>query len=383
MAVDNLSIIDVAEAPRLLVESEKNTLEELRVELYGASRDVISSYKRYLRAKGRVGEKRSMRNLSKLSKAEMELGMFLDGYSAAHDKILASLSTLSVANDKYISELYLSDDTSGAKKAARAMDSYVRKIERYIDKVDDSVASISTHYKISINAAEDDRDTEMSQKTTNDAPKNVPNTAYVHSNEVEVSPVSIDIGPTIERAVERAIAELSSSLEKRIATTVAEAKLPSGESCDAELLVTAAERVGCAAKALEEVLGELDKVVADVGAMVEKCRAVVDMQRSATREMQGIEVKQRLVNQEQAALIEAQEVVLQHQKLLAEKHAEITEAQSISTDVVTKIVESQKTIDASLKESIKVQKSLLASNAKYVEKLNKRIERVEEETDGE
>ena len=382
MTTESLLPVDNTEAVRLLVESEKNTLEGLREELYGTSRDVISSYKRYTRLKSKASEKKSVRIRARLAQAEDELGMYIDTYSLAQKKIQDSLVTLTGVHDKYVSELYLSDDISTAKKAARAMDSYVKRAERFVDKVNDSVACIASHYTLCIRARDEEKEIPVAEENAYDMQKNMPNTTYVHSNEVEISPVSINITPTVERAVERAINELSDALEKRIAETLSSVELPTGGTADTAAILDAADRLGTAAKVLSEVLCDLDKVVADVGTMVEKCRTVVEMQRSATREMQGIEVKQRLVNQEQTALIEAQEIVLQHQRILTEKHAEIADAQSLTADVVAKIIESQKTIDSSLKDSIKAQKSLLSSNARYTEKLNKQIESAEEESNG-
>ena len=378
MTTEDIAQIDNTEAPRLLVESEKNNLESLREELYGTSKDVISSYKRYSRIRSKLAAKESVRTRAKLTKAEAELGMYIDAYNSSRNKVQTSLVVLIEVHDSYVSELHLSGDISAAKKAARAMDSYTKRIERFIDKVNDSVACIASHYALCIRAKEEEKEPALAEEIAYDVPKTVPNTTYVHSNEVEISPVSINIGPTVERAVERAITELSDALDKRISETLSTVELPAGNTADAAAVLDAAERVSTAAKALSEVLADLDTVIADVGAMVEKCRNIVEMQRGATREMQGIEVKQKLVNQEQTALIEAQEIVLQHQRIISEKHASISEAQSLSADAVAKIIESQTAIDSSLKDSIKAQKSLL----KQYEKLNKQTESTEEDTNG-
>ena len=376
MTSDNGLIIDNAEASRLLVEGERNTLEELRAQMYGVSRDVISSYKRYSRSRSKVGAKESARALARLSKAEDELGRAISEYDVAKKRVHTSLSALMAVHGDYTGELYLSGDTTTAKRASRAMDSYTKRIERFIDKVDDSVACIVSLYTLRISVGDNKKEAYVSKDQTYGM-QNTVQSSVVHTSEVEVSPVSIDIGPTVERAVECAISELSGALEKRIVETLEATRLPVADSPDAALITDAAERIGNAAAALSTVLSDLDKVVADVGALADRCRAIVEMQRTTSREMQGIEVKQRLVNQEQTALIEAQEVVLQHQRLIAEKHTEISGAQTAMADAVNSIIESQRSIDASLKESIKAQKSLLGSNAKYIERLNKRIEMAE------
>lgn len=378
MTEDNLMAVDTAEALRLAIDNEKNSLEEVRTELFGCSKDVISSHKRYSRTRGKVSEKRSPRNLARLSRAETQLGAHIDAYNVARGRVQDALGSVVSAHDKYLEALSLSDDVATAKRSARSMDSYVRKIERFLEKTDDSVACISSHYTLRIRAAGNDGDdADLSPNSTNVVQKSVPSPSFVHTNEVAVPPVSIDIRPTVERAVERAIAELSDALEKRISETLHTFELPTAESADTDALAEAADRLVAVSASLGEVLERLDKIVADTGKMAEKCRAVVEMQRSAAREMQGIEVKQRLVNQEQAELVEAQEVVLQHQKLIAERHAEIAEAQKLSADAVKQIAEAQRAIDSSLKESLKSQKALLLSNSKYSGRLNKKIEESE------
>ena len=142
------------------------------------------------------------------------------------------------------------------------MDSYTKRIERFIDKVNDSVACIASHYALCIRAKEEEKEPPVAEEIAYDAPKTVPNTTYVHSNEVEISPVSINIGPTVERAVERAIAELSDALDKRISETLSTVELPAGNTADAAAVLDAAERVSTAAKALSEVLADqVEKIV--------------------------------------------------------------------------------------------------------------------------
>ena len=377
MSEDNLTTVDTTEAPRLLVDSAKNDLESLSSQLHSASKDLMSAYKAYSRAKRRASAKASSRNLTRLAVAEDELGMTVNEYTVLKKQAQTSLAALVEVHGDYTGELYLSGDMSGAKKAARAMDSYTKKAELGIERIDDSVAGILSLYKLRIGTKEDKKVPQTAKDERPSGARPAPAAAIVHTSEVEVSPVSIDIGPTVERAVECAIAQLSESLEKRIAQTLETAELPVADSPDTALITEAAERIGSAAATLSGVIADIDKVVTEVGALAERCRTIVEMQRSTSREMQGIEVKQRLVNQEQTALIEAQEVVLQHQRLLAENQAKLNEAQATSVGAVNSIIESQRAIDASLKVSIKAQKTLLSNNSRYVERLNGQMERTE------
>ena len=373
MTSDKATAIDVVEASRLSVENKKSSLEELRVQMRGTSKDVTSSYKAYLRSKSKAAAKASARRLSRLSSEEGVLGQAIDAYSAVYKKVCASVDALVNARDSYVTEIHLTGDIKGAKKATRAINSYIKRKEKKISKIDDSVSCILSHYVHAIRPATNQKDIVKSRASSLGAKSSAQHSVPGRASEVEIAPVSIDISETVEHAVERAIAELSAALEQKIAETIAATQLPVTESSDISQLTEAAERIGNAASVLAGTLAELDKVVADVGALADKCRTIVEMQRSTSREMQGIEVKQRLVNQEQTALVEAQEVVLQHQKLISEKHSEITQAQAASVDAVNSIIKSQKQIDSSLRESIKAQKLLLGSKSKYVDKLNKQI----------
>ncbi len=313
MMEDNVSAGDTAVVLRLTIDSEKNSLEERRVEFYGASKDVISSYKRYSRARDKVAQKRTTRNLMCLEKSQTELGMYIDAYTAAKARVQNALDTVIKANDKYLEALYLAEDSGGAKRASRGMDSYVKRIERFVDKTDDSIACISSFYTLHIRESGGESDESKTQNLTYGVQNSAPTATYVHTNEVEVSPVSIDIGPTVERAIERAIAEFSNALEKRISELAA-----TGEH-NAAALSEAADKLTTTKAALTDLLADLDKIISDVGVLTDRCRQIADMQRSSTRELQGIEVKQRLVNQEQTELAEAQENMLERQRVLTEK----------------------------------------------------------------
>ena len=337
---DNVLTVETAESLSLAVNSEKSSLEQMRTELYGVSKDVISSYKRYARSKDKAAVKSSARNLARLSKCELDLGETIDHYDIAREKIQDVLFAVISAHDKQLTALY-SEDSARAKKSSRAMDSYIKKIERFIGKTDDSVACIISHYTLRISNADDGVDAKMTQNFAYDTPKTVPRAAAVHTNEVEISPVSIDIGPTVERAVESAIAELSASLEKRIAETVSSVEIPVPESKDTAVIVSAAERLAAAGEAMTSMMSELDKMLTDVSALVERCRTISETQCSVADVLSSIEEKQRAVNDEQARLVEAQAAV-----------------------------------DDSLKDAVKVQKSLLKSNSKCIEKLDRQTKKI-------
>ena len=315
MTADDISTVSIPATTCQRAESEKNSLEELRTELYGASKDVQGSYKRYARAKSKMNEKSSPRNLARLSKAEQELGMFIEGYDAAYKRVQQTLSSLVKVHGNYVGELYLSGDSASAKKASRAMDSYVKKVERFIQRVADSVACISSHYELCIRASGGEKDELVSQKSAYDGEKMLPSTSYVHTNEVAVTPVSIDIGPTVERAVERAISELSDALERRIAEALNALELPTVS--DTSALSDAANRLNLLSAYAGELVERLDKLVSDTERMAERCQRIVEMQRATARELQGIEVKQRLVNQE---LSEAQDALNTEKSTPADKN---------------------------------------------------------------
>ena len=113
---DKAPALDTAEVLNLAIDAEKKSLDEKRAELHSASRDVIKSYKRYSRAKDKVAVKKSTRNLMRLEKSETELGMYIDGYGAAKERMQGALDAVVKAYEKYLEALCLSEDFGSAKR---------------------------------------------------------------------------------------------------------------------------------------------------------------------------------------------------------------------------------------------------------------------------
>lgn len=307
---ENVPVIDAADALRLAIDGEKSSLKGQRAELCGASRDVIRSYKKYSRAKNKAAQRKSTRNLMRLEKSQTELGMYIDGYAMAKEKMQSALDGVIKAYERYLDALCLAEDFSSAKKATRCMDFYVKRIERFIAKKDDSVACIASFYTLSIREPVGEQNAECAQKTEYGVQNSAPNSSLVHTNEVEISPVSIDIGPTVERAVERAIAEFSDVLEKRISELAVTALNNSQALCEV------ADKIATANAALTDLLAELDKIISDVGVLNEICQTT-DIQQDSTAELQIPEVEVVPVNQEQQA-IDVQECAPEQCEVLTE-----------------------------------------------------------------
>ena len=315
---DKAPALDTAEVLNLAIAAEKKSLDEKRAELHSASRDVIKSYKRYSRAKDKVAVKKSTRNLMRLEKSETELGMYIDGYAAAKERMQGALDAVVKAYEKYLEALCLSEDFGSAKKASRGMDSYVKRIERYINKEDNSVVCISSFYTLSMREPKGETDAERAQKSMSDVQSPTTTTSFVHTNEVEVSPVSIDISPTVERAVERAIEEFSSILDKRIAA------LDTATEYNAAALSELADKIAAVDAAISGLLANLDKAVSNTGVPSDGC-PIIDVQESCTDGLQDVEVEQTPVETEQTPveteqteLIEAQQAALEQSEILIE-----------------------------------------------------------------
>ena len=149
-----------------------------------------------------------------------------------------------------------------------------------------------------------------------------------------------------------------------------------------EIALPSTENVAAISSEIKKILESLENIVLDaeninkkVGEISEAQRAVIDMQRSFARDMQGVQVKQKLVNAEQTELIEAQEVVLQHQKLIKEQHEAIFAKEDESLAAISDILTKQGEVEAHIKSSIQTQKSIIQANVKNSELQRELIEK--------
>ena len=128
-------------------------------------------------------------------------------------------------------------------------------------------------------------------------------------------------------------------------------------------------------ESLAALASDAEAIAAKVGEIAEAQRNVIEMQRAFARDMQGVQVKQKLVNTDQTELLEAQEVVLQHQKLIREQHDALFAAEGEAVVAVSDLLAKQGEIESAIKASIQTQKNIIQTNVKNNELQRELIEK--------
>ena len=180
------------------------------------------------------------------------------------------------------------------------------------------------------------------------------------------------LSPVIEKLDERINAAVVTS-QATSATPDADAIRDSGVSVE-EINKLVGE-VDAILSSLHDLVAGAESITSKSQEIAELQKEVIEMQRTLAREMQGVQVKQKLVNDGQTELAEAQEITLQHQKLLAEKQSEISEQQEAAVSGAVAVSEAQAAISQTIKEAIQTQKGIISANAKNGELQRELIER--------
>ena len=413
------------------VEEKQNDLKGLKKEIKHNVRVLEAKGRSYDKIRLRADEKPSARNLNKLNKAESELEF-------ARDSMLKSVkdardTVASVSKDcESVSEFYhTSGNRSKAKKYGKMAERIYSREEAEIEKMSLSVSeyTLGAQYEEpECNEAEascEEVQTTPAAQTTaqNKAqsqaqpqqPQNpfqnqfsqyppfyfLPTycdpTASQGSATVEVTD---ELRDAIKEAVKECVTPMFAALEAKILDAMSEIKVTA--VCEASANVVAApeeaeikeepmaevvalpstESVAAISSEIKKIIESLENIVLDaeninkkVGEISEAQRAVIDMQRSFARDMQGVQVKQKLVNADQAELVEAQEVVLQHQKLIKEQHEAIFAKEDESLAAISDILAKQGEVEAEIKSTIQTQKSIIQANVKNNELQRELIEK--------
>ena len=219
---------------------------------------------------------------------------------------------------------------------------------------------------------------------------------------VNVAPVTIDVTPIIDKAINSAIDRLSESLNRKIdayvknlvlPTPPAPAPAPAPAPVVVEVPVAAPAKDNSAeVEMLENVLAEenniLDKIkelftsisdmivaLGDASAqsmnislkqkeLAELQKQINDIQRHNVREQKGVQVHQRLVSEEQIELIAAQTLVVESQQTLAERQNAVAEAQNAAVIAEGEIIEIMNALSDNNAQISEKQQQLLAGSEK-------------------
>lgn len=414
-----------------IIDGCKETLKRQTKEYRQGVKRVLRAGAAYDKTKSRAEEKSSAKNLARLSRAEAELSAEVDEMNALGNsarKTLAEIErTYGAISDSYLSVR----KKGKARKYSKMSDKLVGGAEERLDDIAADALPYAFAGKEGERRAQGGEPPRrpaaqgapygqgapyyaQSRQSGQGAPWQMPYgaqpfyfvPAYVDPTmggaprrpEPPREELEAIIRESVDSAVKEALAPLIESLEEKISAIAvvaprevcehteecvveeprAEAVAPvgaptaegvpeAGVTSEAESTEQAASQVGEIIKRLEALVGEAEAVSERIKSVTDAQRAVVELQRTFLRDMQGVQVKQRLVNGEQAELAEAQEVVLQHQRLIAEKQAELGEAQKAATVGIAAIMSAQAEVDTQIKSSLQSQKSIIQSNAKNAE----------------
>ena len=250
--------------------------------------------------------------------------------------------------------------------------------------------------------------TPVEQKPVDSPPRKFDTEAGI--TRVNVAPVTLDIAPIVERAVNAAIARLNMGMEKKIDEYVANLQLPAptvlpvaAPAKPAEEQAQPSPLLSNANLALVSQLSEeensihqqLKSLCSSVGELIEQLtelttvyynlsqkqkeladlqRTTNDMQRTTMREQQGIQVNQRVIAQDQASLTEEQAVIsekqkanLEKQKFLIAEQENIVSSQQSLTETQSALQEAVKAVAQTQKEILQAQSSIIQANNKNLE----------------
>ena len=227
-------------------------------------------------------------------------------------------------------------------------------------------------------------------------------TPEVKEQTPSIAPVSIDVSPMLEKALEATMAKFVAAFDKRIERFVNEhpvnipatsapagASYASGEIATLEgaivedeqaiidKLTAVMEQLKALSETVEALGARCQEIAAKQGAVNDMMKQTNDMQRQTSREQKGIQVSQRVINQdhafvtqEQAALAEAQKGLLENQQALVEGQQAMVEAQKLVADNQAAIDEALKAAAAAQKDLIAAQQAINAANAKALDAQN-------------
>ena len=201
--------------------------------------------------------------------------------------------------------------------------------------------------------------------------------------EPNIAPVSIDVSPIIEKALEATMDKFVAALDKKIDERLdgRQINLPagsgatygSGEIASLEGLILNDEQAIIDKltdmienlKTLSAAMNELGTLCADIAVKQstanEMQKQTNDMQRQTLREQKGIQVGQRVVGQDQAAITVEQASLQEQQKATLETQKTLVDGQKALEETARLVAENQAAIDAAMKSAVAAQKEIITA----------------------
>ena len=234
---------------------------------------------------------------------------------------------------------------------------------------------------------------------------------------VNVAPVTIDIAPIVQRAVNATVERIERGLERKIESCIAGldfsaltataagqgaqagALAPAEMPAEAEAIVaTARANTELSARLLEEekaiykqlceMISSLGTLISDISTLANGCielsakqkelselqRTVNDAQRTTMREQQGIQVNQRVIASDQATLNEEQAVIGAKNKDNIEAQRALVAEQETILGLQQSLAQSQSALNDAVKGAAEVQKQILQAQASIVQSNTKNLD---------
>lgn len=201
-----------------------------------------------------------------------------------------------------------------------------------------------------------------------------------------IAPVSIDVSPMLEKALEATMQKFVAAFDKRIEKFVNEHPVnipatpaPAGVSYaageianlegtvveDEQALLDKLAAVMESLKALSDTVDALSARCAEIAAKQNAANDMMkqtnDMQRQTSREQKGIQVTQRVINQDQATVVAEQNALADQQKGLLESHQALVEGQQAMVEAQRTLAENQASIDEAIKGALEAQKEIMSA----------------------
>ena len=242
------------------------------------------------------------------------------------------------------------------------------------------------------------------------APSAQPAPAQEAAQTPKIAPVSIDVSPMLEKALEATMNKFVAAFDKKIEEFIAEhpvnipvsatpatpVAVPAGDGSygvseiaaleglildDEQALINKLTAMIENLKVLASGMAELSALCAEISEKQNTAndlqKQTNDMQRQTLRDQKGIQVGQRVVAQDQAAIAHDQTLLQEQQKTLQENQQALVEAQQAMEETQRLVSQNQTTLEEAMKDAMQVQKDMIATqqaiivgNAKNVEAQN-------------
>ena len=413
-------IENVAMLRESLNEEKKKVADELTY-YKSIARDIGRAKKKVEAAERAYEKKESAKNASKLESANDELAATINVFQESEAQIR---SLLDQVQGSYAE---IADQYRG-RKSDRVMDAFEKYSSAVLSKVIDIQANIDADTSFESNVEEEipmaipeipvansvPTPAAQPQQAAYGAPGYQQYPQYIpvpmpmpnyympqgEAAQPNIAPVSIDVSPMLEKALEATLDKFVAAFDKKIEDALADrsfsfpagghgASVGAGEIGNLESLIFDDEAALIEKltsmidnlKTLSAAMNELGTICADIAVKQatanEMQKQTNDMQRQTLREQKGVQVGQRVVNQdqtaisgEQAALQDQQKAMLENQKALVEGQQAMGETQRLVAENQAAIDEALKAAVAAQKEIISAQQAINAGNAKTLDVQN-------------